>query len=227
MRVVHMHHINAGDFSNQVANFLARGNAVCATPKVCPGRYSRDHRVGLSLEAEPVRLNGEIVSFATSSVYRDTMGDSWLWPGSVTSLRINAFTQPDRDTGEDTDETHRVSTDLAAGWPLRSVVEVWIIPATARLRGITLDASVYSRHKAEIDAVASEHGVRVHVVPDVPRFDAAGDTTRLYTRRAPAPRARTTPAQRRALSRARRTTEPAAIPAAPEMYVRRRTEADW
>lgn len=227
MRVVHMHHINAGDFSNQVANFLTRGNAVCATPKVCPGRYARQHRVGLSLEAEPVRLNGEIVSFATETIYRATDGDSWLWPGSVSSLEISAFTQPDAD-GVDADETHRVSTDLAVGWPLRNVVEVWIIPATARLRGITLDASVYARHKPEVDAVAAEYGVRVHVVPDPPACAKDGGVTVLHRRSyGRTVRARTTPAQRRALSRARRTTKPAAIPSAPEMYVRRRTEADW
>lgn len=167
MRVVHMHHIDPGGWSDQVAAFLRRDHAVCATPKACPGRYARDYRVGLLLEARPVRYRGKPVTFAVTEVDRSTLGDSWLWPGSVTSMDIEGFTQPNED-GVEEDYSRHVSTDWSDGWPLETVVEVWVIPMNARLCGFTLDASVYAHHRDEVDAVAAAYGVPVHVVPDPP-----------------------------------------------------------
>lgn len=174
--VVHMHHFRRNIIEATHA-FLARPEAVCATPRECPARYARLDRVGLVLDSELVRFRGRTVAFSVDSISPDgsTMGDSWLWAGQITTPDVTEFFEYDRDSVAH-DAADKVSADLDdQGAALAHVVEVWILPVRSRLVGIEVDASVYAERRADVDALAAEFGVPLTVVSWSRPADQVGD----------------------------------------------------
>lgn len=156
MLLTHMHHVrgDSSSFLEDIATFLSRKHAVCATPVASSFRYACNWRIGLVIEAEPVRCDGKPLAWS---------GTSWLDPQHVTALEVDS----DAIAGlYAPNELEFASLDGWRDWLERVAFpsEVWVIPATARLVGIEV-VTLASPETVELARkVAESLGLELRVI---------------------------------------------------------------